>query len=264
MITYSVMATPPTTFNHHRYQHLCQQATAAKAQVVVVTKTVDAPMMAQLATHGVQHVGENRVATALEKQTWLATHPPPVGAQYPNPNQHTAATPLTQDGGTGGRGLDYGQVPYQWHFMGHLQRKKVAKTVGRFALIHSVDSVALAEKLSDANQAAGLVQPVLLQVNQANEAQKHGFTPTALAENFAVMAALPGIQVQGVMAMAPYGVDDAQLAQVFGGVKTLRDRLEDTHQQALPTLSMGMTNDYHVALQHGATFIRIGRALFSV
>ncbi len=256
---------PRTIFNHHHYLQVCKQAKAADAQVVVVTKTVDAPMMAQLATHGVQHVGENRVSDALDKQAWLTANTPLASnSADPTPAQSTAAPPRT-----GGR--DQGEIiqgaqpakPFQWHFIGHLQSKKVTKTVGKFSLIHSVDSSKLAQKISDANDAKGLVQRVLLQVNQAAEPQKYGFTPEDLLNQFADMVTLPGISVEGLMAMAPFDVSDTTVHGVFGAVADLRDRLQDDVGCSLPHLSMGMTNDYHIALEHGATLIRVGRALFN-
>lgn len=258
-------------FKHHRYTELCREAADHNATVVVVTKYIDAPQLASLAQQGVIHVGENRVADACTKQDYVQAHCPP--AHHPDHLPPTGPSTANRPAPTpdlpphGSVPVAYSatvNTPYVWHFIGHLQRKKVAKTIGRFALIHSVDTTGLAEKLSDANADAELVQPILLQVNMAAEPQKHGYSPEDLAQQMAYLLALPNIRIDGLMAMAPHGADDNTLNTVFGNVANLRTQLEETHQHPLPHLSMGMSSDYPAALRHGATLLRIGSELFNL
>lgn len=138
------------------------------------------------------------------------------------------------------------------HLIGHLQRNK-ARFAGRFASVQSIDSLRLAEAV-----ARQLDAPLdaLLEVNVAGEASKHGFDPAELESAFAQIAALPRLRVRGLMTIAPLAADAEQVRPVFRALRELRDAL------GLPELSMGMSNDYPVAIEEGATIVRIGRALF--
>ena len=138
------------------------------------------------------------------------------------------------------------------HLIGHLQRNK-ARFAGRFASVQSIDSLRLAEAVSRQLDAP---LDALLEVNVAGEASKHGFNPAELESAFAQISALPQLRVQGLMTIAPLAADAEQVRPVFRALRELRDAL------GLPELSMGMSNDYPVAIEEGATIVRIGRALF--
>lgn len=197
--------------------------------VVGVTKYASPERMAAAYEAGLRHFGENKVQDALEK---MARFP---AARYPD---------------------------LRWHFIGSLQSNKVNKTLGRFALIHGIDSVRLAQKLSGANVAAGLVQPVLMQVNMRPDPARHGFLPAETPEAARAIAAMPGLSLKGLMTMAPPTQDTAELEAVFNGLRALRDAIETQQGIALPELSMGMSNDFVHALNCGATIIRVGNYLF--
>ena len=142
------------------------------------------------------------------------------------------------------------------HLIGHLQRNK-ARFAGRFASVQSIDSVRLAEAV--ARQLDAPPNPpldTLLEVNVAGEASKQGFDPAELESAFAQIAALPQLRVRGLMTIAPLVADAEQVRPVFRRLRELRDAL------GLPELSMGMSNDYAVAIEEGATIVRIGRAVF--
>jgi pyridoxal phosphate enzyme (YggS family) len=150
-----------------------------------------------------------------------------------------------------------------WHFIGTIQSRKTAEAVGPWALIHSVDRAKIAQRLSRDAVAAGQVLPVLLEVNVSGEPSKHGFSAQELFDTAAELAALPGIQIRGLMTMAPL-VDDADAARpVFRALRQLRDELAVRCPQVQwQHLSMGMTNDFEVAIEEGATIIRVGSAIF--
>ena len=142
------------------------------------------------------------------------------------------------------------------HLIGHLQRNK-ARFAGRFASVQSIDSVRLAEAVARQLDAPpNLPLDALLEVNVAGEASKQGFAPAELESAFAQIAALPQLRVRGLMTIAPLVADAEQVRPVFRRLRELRDAL------GLPELSMGMSNDYAVAIEEGATIVRIGRAVF--
>lgn len=150
----------------------------------------------------------------------------------------------------------------RWHLIGSLQRNKVAKAIGHFALIHSVDSLSLAEKLSDVGQREGIESVLLLQVNVSGEETKQGFSPEALLRLYAEIRSLPALQIQGLMTMAPLSDDEERVRSVFRDLRLLRDQLVNEHRDSLPHLSMGMSGDFPLAIEEGATLIRIGTQLF--
>lgn len=151
----------------------------------------------------------------------------------------------------------------RWHMIGTIQSRKTSQAVGPFTLVHSVDRVKIAERLSRDAMAASCVMSILLEVNVSGEESKHGFTPAGLRTELEALAALPGIKLQGLMTMAPY-VEDAEATRpVFRGLYALREQLHNEWPTiALPHLSMGMTNDFEVAVEEGATLVRIGSAIF--
>ena len=150
-----------------------------------------------------------------------------------------------------------------FHFIGHLQSNKVKKTVEYFDFIHSVDSLKLAELISTAAKAFGKVQKILLQLNNAGEVQKSGFSKEELLEVFPEIIKLDGIKVEGLMNMAPLGADDKTLFELFSDVANTKRLLEEKYNCKMKELSMGMSQDYRIAAQCGATMLRIGRKLFS-
>ncbi|HEU5260169.1 MAG TPA: YggS family pyridoxal phosphate-dependent enzyme, partial [Gemmatimonadales bacterium] len=149
-----------------------------------------------------------------------------------------------------------------WHLVGHLQRNKAKHVPGRFALVHSLDSLAVAEEL-DRRVAAGggTTQRVLLQVNVAGEAQKSGCAPADAPELAQRIATLPHLKLEGLMTIAPFTDDEAVQRRTFRGLRQLRDTMQEDGLW-LPTLSMGMSADYGTAVEEGATVIRLGTVLF--
>ena len=193
--------------------------------IVAVTKGFGPEAVTAARAAGLPDVGENRVQEALDKM-----------AQVTDP----------------------GVV---WHLIGHLQRNKAKLVPGRFALVHSIDSLELAEELAKRAAAQGLRQRVLVQVNVAGEEQKSGCTPADAAPLARRIAALESLALEGLMTIAP--LTDAPEVQrtTFRGLRQLRDALQ---QEGLwvPTLSMGMSGDFATAVEEGATVIRLGTALF--
>ena len=213
---------------HVRAEIARRQAAAgrtAPVTIVAVTKGFGVDAVAAALEAGVTDLGENRVQEALDKVDT------PAGRQA------------------------------AWHLIGHLQRNKAKQVAGRFALVHSVDSVALADELDRRAAAHGAKQRVLLQVNVAGETQKSGCTPGEAAALARHAAALPHLSLEGLMTIAPFTDDDAVQRRTFRGLRELRDALQEEGLW-LPTLSMGMSADYGVAVEEGATVIRLGTVLF--
>jgi PLP dependent protein len=156
-----------------------------------------------------------------------------------------------------------GLADIRWHLIGTIQSRKTGQAVGPFGLIHSVDRMKIAERLSRDAQAAGCVLSVLLEVNVSGEASKHGFAVDELRQQALDLAALPGLQIRGLMTMAPLVEDPAAVRPVFAGLRALRDELRTSYPQLTwSELSMGMTNDFEIAIEEGATLVRIGSAIF--
>jgi PLP dependent protein len=158
----------------------------------------------------------------------------------------------------------YGLFPTaHWHFIGSLQTNKVKDIVGKAYLIHSVDSVKLLAEIDKRAQAAGVVQQVLLEVNISGEESKHGFVSADVREALIEASHMPGVAVRGLMTMAPFGrPEDARW--VFRELRELRDSLREMPLNGveLHELSMGMSNDFRVAVEEGATIVRVGNAIF--
>lgn len=151
----------------------------------------------------------------------------------------------------------------RFHFIGHLQGNKVRKTVENFDLIQSVDSLKLAVKISSVAAEVGKVQDILLQLNNANEIQKFGFSKQELFESFPKILNLPNIRVKGLMSMSPLGADEAVIRELYSEISGIKSELEAEFSCTLSDVSMGMSQDYVIAAQEGATMLRIGRKLFS-
>lgn len=199
-----------------------RQTAGDPVTIVAVTKGFGVEAAAAAVAAGVPDVGENRVQEALEK--------------------------IASGGAPGAR----------WHLIGHLQRNKAKLVPGRFELVHSVDSLALAEELDKRSQAA---LRVLLQVNAAREPQKAGCTPEEAPALARQIIALPQLRLEGLMTMAPLTDDVDVQRRTFRSVRVLRDTIKEEGLW-LPTLSMGMSADYATAVEEGATLIRLGTVLF--
>lgn len=199
-------------------------------RVVGVTKGFDAELAAAAARAGVVDLGENRVQEAREK--------------IPSVRQLVGEDAVT------------------WHLVGHLQRNKARWAVQLFTWVHSVDSPELAHELSRRAAAAGRVLHVLVEVNVAGEATKYGTTPEQAPALVELLSRLPGLRVVGLMTVAPQSPDPEGVRWVFRALRELRDRIRVGCGLELPELSMGMTDDFEVAVEEGATLVRLGRALF--
>jgi pyridoxal phosphate enzyme (YggS family) len=194
--------------------------------IVAVTKTHGPDAVQAAWDAGLRDVGENRVQEALPK-------------------------------------MDAVKAPVRWHLIGHLQRNKV-KALPRFHLLHSLDSSRLADTIDQFWRAAD--EPlapfdVLMQVNVLGEESKGGFGPAEWQREAERLCGLGSVRVRGVMTMAPLGADEATLRTVFSGARQARDALRAAGHDA-KELSMGMSNDYVVAVEEGATFVRLGTILF--
>ncbi len=150
----------------------------------------------------------------------------------------------------------------RWHFIGTLQSNKVRKAIGKFVLIHSIDSLELAKKVSQCSLEMKIVTPVLLQVNVSAELTKHGLAIEELFSAFNQFAVLEGIRIDGLMTIAPNTNEEQVVRLCFNKLRHLRDELRTSSGLELPHLSMGMSLDYPIALKEGATLVRIGSALF--
>ena len=149
-----------------------------------------------------------------------------------------------------------------WHFIGHLQKNKIKFLDERFDLIHSVDSFELAEKIAKHYHSENRVQRILLQVNVSGEAAKFGMEPKELEKQMAEFFQLQGIQVDGLMTIPPFDSDPENSRRHFSRLRELREQYEKQNGLPLNQLSMGMSNDFEVAIEEGATLVRVGTAIF--
>ena len=197
-------------------------------RLVAATKTVSVEGIRQGIDGGLTIVGENRVQEAIPKRTELSS------------------------------------APVQWHFIGHLQRRKVRSIIGLFDLIHSVDSVELAQEIDSRAGAAGLTQNVLLEVNVGGELSKAGFRPDDVISSVPILAQLQHVHVKGLMTIPPPTTDPETARPYFRQLRDLAHRIAALHLPSvrMDELSMGMSNDYAVAIEEGATLVRVGTAIF--
>ncbi|WP_040948452.1 YggS family pyridoxal phosphate-dependent enzyme [Gorillibacterium massiliense] len=195
-------------------------------RIVAVTKYVSLSLTEQIVEAGFHHVGENRWQDAKAKWEALSDR-------------------------------------VTWHFIGHLQTNKVKDVVGKFAYIHSVDRLNLAAEISRKAMEFGVVARIFLQVNVSGEDTKYGVAPEGLFELAESVKSLPGIEVLGLMTMAPHENDPERTRPVFRRLRELRDELNDAKLFPYPLveLSMGMSNDFEVAIEEGATWVRLGSVL---
>jgi pyridoxal phosphate enzyme (YggS family) len=197
----------------------------AGVRLIAVTKTVGHERIRELLDCGHGLLGENRVQEALQKM-------PRVG------------------------------VRAQWHLIGHLQRNKARQAVGAFELIHGVDSLKLAAEIDRRAGLADIRQPVLAQVNLAREQSKHGVAEKELPALLEGAAAMENIVLRGLMIIPPMPEVAEHSRKWFVKLWKIRERESERIGLPLPELSMGMTDDYEVAVEEGATLVRVGRAIF--
>lgn len=200
-----------------------------KPNIIAVTKYFDEKAMIEAYNAGLRDFAESRAVEAVEKIENLP-------AEVRNNSK--------------------------FHFIGHLQINKVKKVVPIFDYIHSVDSLKLAKAIADEAKLFGKVQNILLQVNNANEEQKFGFSKKEIFEVFPSIKELSSVSIAGIMNMAPLGASEEELNRLFEDVFNIKKELEQRFDCELRELSMGMSQDYKIAVKHGATMLRIGRKLF--
>jgi hypothetical protein len=150
----------------------------------------------------------------------------------------------------------------RWHFIGHLQSNKCRDAVQLFSMIQSVDSLALAQEINKRADEAAKTMPVLLEVNLAGEASKFGYPPKTLLAELKAINALPRLEVHGLMTVPPWSPDAENSRPHFQRLRELKAECEEILGVPLPHLSMGMSGDFEVAIEEGATMVRIGTALF--
>ena len=194
-----------------------------RVTLIAVTKTHGPDAVEAAWRAGVQNVGENKVQEALSKMAAV-------------------------------------DVPVRWHLIGHLQRNKV-RDLDHFAVVHSIDRASIADAVSAFGIARKRSVDALVQVNVAGEGSKGGFAPADMPAEAEQFVARAGLRVTGVMTMAPLGADERTTRHVFQGARAARDLLVSAGHPAFD-LSMGMSNDYELAVEEGATMVRLGTVLF--
>ena len=150
----------------------------------------------------------------------------------------------------------------RWHFIGHLQKNKVRHALPLFELFHSIDSLGLAKDVDRIAEEEGLRPRVLLEVNVAGEGSKFGFAPTKLREEMEELLSLGRLNIEGLMTIPPLAPEAEDSRRYFVALRELKEELEQEFDLKLPELSMGMSGDYEVAIEEGATFVRVGTAIF--
>jgi pyridoxal phosphate enzyme (YggS family) len=150
----------------------------------------------------------------------------------------------------------------RWHFIGHLQKNKIRHALPLFELFHGIDSLALGQEMERIAEEEGMRPRVLLEVNVAGEASKHGFSPDALRRDLEAALSLGRLTVEGLMTLPPFAPEAETSRQYFIALRKLRDQLEAEFDVRLPQLSMGMSGDFPIAIEEGATLVRVGTAIF--
>ncbi|CAN5617706.1 YggS family pyridoxal phosphate-dependent enzyme [soil metagenome] len=150
----------------------------------------------------------------------------------------------------------------RWHFIGHLQKNKIRHALPLFEMFHGIDSLALAQDMRRIADEDGMQPRILLEVNVAGEASKHGFTPEAVRRDLEEILSLGRLTVEGLMTIPPLAPEAEASRRYFVALRELRDRLEAEFDLRLPQLSMGMSGDYEIAIEEGATLVRVGTAIF--
>lgn len=220
----------PINAVYKRISHATMRAgrESAKIGLVAVTKTVPPVRIKEAVDAGVRLIGENKVQEARDKIAALR-----------------------------------GEMPdtVRWHMIGHLQSNKARLAVGLFDMIHSVDSLDLAERIDRFADESGKVQRVLIQVNLSEEESKSGVSPGRLFPLLEAMEMLKNLEVEGLMTIPPFFDNPEDVRPYFRRLRELRDEAEEIGFR-LPELSMGMSHDFEIAIEEGATIVRIGTAIF--
>lgn len=212
-----------------RISEACQRSGRSRDEVtlIAVSKTKPVEMLEKCLDEGITIFGENKVQELCEK---------------------------------------YEQLPKntEWHMIGHLQRNKVKYITDKITLIHSVDSLRLAQTISDDAVKKNLSVPILIEVNVANEETKFGIKPEAAEDLVREISRLPGIQIKGLMTIAPYTEKSEENRPIFHTLKQLSVDIgaKNIDNVSMSVLSMGMTGDYEVAIEEGATMVRVGTGIF--
>lgn len=207
----------------------CARAGRDRSEVtlIAVSKTKPVEMLREVYDAGARDFGENKVQEICEK---------------------------------------YDKLPsdIKWHMIGHLQRNKVKQVIDKVTLIHSVDSYRLAQEISVQAQKKGLSIPILIEVNIAGEESKFGISADDTIQLVEEIAALPNLKIQGLMTIAPYVVDPEENRLYFRQIKQLSVDIKNKNidNVSMDILSMGMTGDYEVAIEEGATMVRVGTGIF--
>ncbi|MHC5249576.1 YggS family pyridoxal phosphate-dependent enzyme [Enterococcus sp. LJL90] len=213
------------------YQKIAEASVKAKRQpsdvtLVAVTKSVDAATARQLVENGVINLAENRVDKLLEKQHDLKD-----------------------------------QTAVKWHLIGNLQRRKVKDIINQIDYFHALDSLRLAQEIE---KRAETEIKCFVEVNISGEASKHGFSPEEVLNFVNELGTFEKVKVIGLMTMAPLTATEAEIRVIFKQLKRLQSTVQDLKVEQAPCseLSMGMSNDFEIAIEEGSTFIRVGRMLF--
>jgi hypothetical protein len=158
--------------------------------------------------------------------------------------------------------LNYPELHPEWHFIGHLQTNKVKYIVSFVSMIHSVDSVKLAKEISEQAEKRNRTVDILLQVNTSGEKSKYGCKPDEIYKLYEEIYMLKGINILGLMTIGTFAIDAKISRREFSLLRNVRDNLNEKYKISLKHLSMGMTHDYEIAVEEGATLVRIGTAIF--
>ncbi len=199
-------------------------------QIVAVTKTVGPEEASRAVQAGIRHLGENRVQMLQEKQLAMASEAETIS----------------------------------WHLIGHLQTNKVKDVIGRICLIHSLDSLHLAEEIQRCSGRMGVITPCLLQINVSGEESKFGIPPEEVEAFLEHAASWNALRLEGLMTMAPQGAEPERLRKIFRQLyKIFLDiGRKNMHNVNMSYLSMGMSEDFEIAVEEGANLVRIGRGIF--
>ncbi len=204
---------------------LCRSGRPDEAVTIVgITKKFDHERVEDLIHAGIEDIGENRIQEFTEKQ------------------------PLVR-------------LPCRWHLVGTLQRNKATKAIGQFHLIHSIDSTRLAETLNRLGEERDIMTRILLQINTSGESTKHGFSPNETIDRAGEISQFPFLKLEGLMTIGPFTGDTRMIRRSFGQLRELRDRARRSLALPLPELSMGMSDDFEIAVEEGATIVRLGTVL---
>jgi len=196
--------------------------------LVAVTKTMPVEIIKQAISYGIRIIGENKIQEAKTKKA-----------------------AITEE--------------IKWHMIGHLQTNKVKDAVQIFDLIHSVDSLKLALEINKKAADLNKIMPILLEVNISQEPSKYGLTKDDTSYLLEKIAHLNNIKIKGLMTMAPYEAPETEIRKIFSELRELKNKIREQkiNNIAMDYLSMGMSSDYHLAIEEGANMVRIGSALFS-